>query len=670
MSDWWEGKPWRLIQTNLREIDMIDICAAQVVKDMQAFQANVLMINAAGIIASYPTALPYHFQSPYLQGDSLEAIIEACHQADIRVIARTDFSKVRRPIYEQHPEWAYISAAGQVIDYNGDVHVCVTSDFQQIHTLNILEEMFSLLDFDGVFFNMSGFVTRDYSGNYYGPCHCENCRRGFREQFGLDLPQKEEPRDPVFRKYVEFKRCTLRAHHEKVYNFIQQNWPHLCISNHLEFRRGFVRQESNSALDRPLPHWQYIASDNTKWVTSSYPKMTSSNAALESIDYPIRHVSVSPWQQKLRLAQDLANGGGLDYFLFGRMDNHEDRASYAPVKEIFHYHAANEESYVNNRSKAKIAVLHDRGFGNVDEFRGWFRFLVENHFLFDTLMTDTALELPWDKYDTLVLPDFQPIGDDLAERIDRFVQEGGTLIAVGRSGFCDARFEPRTQPALKSLGIHAVQRIRHDLRPAYFKFEDKTGFPRFADTDLLYLDGTYIYATYVEDAQPRLKLIPPHPFGPPERTYYSVVTDHPGFVIYPFGRGRTVYLPWLPGALFHRQGYDNTILFIADLLEHVAGVQPVQGNLSSMVEVTHFANQAGHFELVHLVNGSGHFGTSFVEPLPIYNTQIALPVDRQPQAVRSLVREEPCDYTWQDGVLTLQIPCLTLFDAIRIDTSA
>jgi len=46
MTDWWQTKQWRLIQTNLREIDMVDISAARVVADLVDFRANVLMINA------------------------------------------------------------------------------------------------------------------------------------------------------------------------------------------------------------------------------------------------------------------------------------------------------------------------------------------------------------------------------------------------------------------------------------------------------------------------------------------------------------------------------------------------------------------------------------------------------------------------------------------------
>jgi len=85
MTDWWTGKPWREIQTNLREIDMLDIDAQRVAKDLQSFKANHLMLNAAGIIASYPTKLPFHFQSPYLKGDSLQDILDTCHAAAIRV---------------------------------------------------------------------------------------------------------------------------------------------------------------------------------------------------------------------------------------------------------------------------------------------------------------------------------------------------------------------------------------------------------------------------------------------------------------------------------------------------------------------------------------------------------------------------------------------------------
>ena len=665
MTDWWHNYPWRQIQTNLREIDMRDIRAEQVVADLQAFKATILMINAAGIIASYPTQLPFHFQSPYLQGDSLQTVIDACHQADIRVVARTDFSKVRRPIYEAHPHWAYRTAQGQIADYNGDVAVCINGQYQQDYALRIIEELLTTHEFDGIFFNMGGYQTRDYSGNYYGICHCPNCWEKFEQMFGLPLPAAEDQADPVFRKYQLFKTRTVWEHREKVADFIRSLRPDLCIDKAFPHRRGFIRQESNTALGRALPHWQYSASDNTKWAVGSYPDMVSSNTTVDFIDFPTRHVAVSPHQQKLRLAQNLANGGGLDFYLIGRLDNHEDRSGFEAVKEMFHYHAANETSYRNLRSLANIAVLKDPQ-GNAAEYRGWFRILSESHFLFDVILVEAAPEVSWDRYQVIILPDIQVIDNVLADKLDHFVETGGTLIASGRSGFRDGDDELRATPTLRSLGIEQVQQMRQDMTSSYFKLDDKTGFDRFVDTDLIFIDGPYVYAQYAEGSQRRLKLIPPHNFGPPERCYYELVTDQPGLVVHPFGRGRGIYIPWEPGTLFHRQGYTNTIDFAADVLAGQAGLAPAGGNLSPMVEVTWLEQAETGKRLLHLVNLSGHFGTSFYAPLPMRNLVVTVPCPEEPSAARSLVDGQAIPFDWQSGQLTLQVAELDLFQAIEV----
>ena len=65
MGNWWQDIPWRMIQTNMRETDMLDINAEQFVKNLKEFDATVVLINTAGIIASYETGLKYHFQSEF-----------------------------------------------------------------------------------------------------------------------------------------------------------------------------------------------------------------------------------------------------------------------------------------------------------------------------------------------------------------------------------------------------------------------------------------------------------------------------------------------------------------------------------------------------------------------------------------------------------------------------
>src|SRR5262245_12996724 len=154
---------------------MRDIDATRYVEWLRAFEANVVMINTSGIIASYPTRLAFHTPSAFLTGDGLDTIIEACHQADIRLIARMEFYKARRALYERHPEWAYVRPDGEIVDENGDIHVCPSGTYQQECAPAIVVETITTLDVDGAYLNMSGFQTRDYAGRYHGICHCASC---------------------------------------------------------------------------------------------------------------------------------------------------------------------------------------------------------------------------------------------------------------------------------------------------------------------------------------------------------------------------------------------------------------------------------------------------------------------------------------------------------------
>jgi hypothetical protein len=662
---WWQGSSWRLIQTNLREIDMRDIDAARYVESLRWFDATVAMINTSGIIASYPTRLPFHTPSASLTGDSLQTIIDACHRADIRVIARMDFSKVRRALYERHPDWAYVRSDGEIVDEHGDVHVCPSGGYQQECAPRIVEETITTLDVDGVFLNMAGFQTRDYAGRYHGICHCSSCAEGLGNMFGLGLPDAEDPDDPVYRRFAVFKRRTLRALDERIHETIRRVRPDVAIDRSFEDGRGFVRQESNTALDR-RDDWPYGGSENTKWVASSFPNMVSSNSSVDFIDYPVRHVAVSPHQQQLRLVEGLANGGGLDYYVIGRLDDHADRTGFEAVREIFRYHAQHQDDYAGLRSRADAALVTGT-WSDVEEFRGWFRVLTEHHVLFDTIVIEAMTNDMLERYRVLVLPDHQAVSDEQAGRIDDFVRRGGVLVATGRTGFRDHEFEPRDRSALECLGIERVRAVRPDMRGSYFEVGERDGFPRLERTDLVFLDGPYVDAEYRADATRVMRLVPPSPFGPPERVSYETVTDDPGLVVSAFGRGRVVYVPWLPGILVHRHGHPNTVWFAADVLENDAGLESLGGNLPPMVEATLMDRRDGSSSLLHLINHSGRAGNRYVAPIAIRDLEVVVSIGPEPAAVTGLVGRRSYEWSASDGRLSIRVPELGLFEALRIE---
>ncbi|MDR2933407.1 MAG: beta-galactosidase [Oscillospiraceae bacterium] len=662
---WWLDYPWRMIQTNLREIDMADMDASAYVQALKEFDATVAMINTSGIIASYKTDLDFQYQSRFLTGDSLADVIAACHEAGIRVIARTDFSKVRQPIYEKYPQWAFRDQEGGIVNYNGDVHVCVCSDYQQDYALRIMRETVEKLDINGMFFNMGGFVQRDYSNHYNGFCHCEKCKEKFRAFAQMDLPKSSRLDDPAYRAYRLFQQKVVKEQNKTVYKLLTGLKPSLCISRVGD--EGFFRQEANTALDRPLPRWQYDAADNTKYVRSSFgPGMISSNTSVDFIDYPARHTAVSPHQQSMRLAQSLAQGGALDYYLIGRLDNHKDRSGYAGVRELFQFHKKYEAVFKNDlKSKARIALVRDAD-GNQQEYRGWYRFLAENHFLFDAPLKNAVTEEMLEKYAAVILPDCPYISDDLGRLFDDFVHAGGKLIGVFESGMGDAAYAPRNQPVLRSLGIDRIEYIRHDMRGSYFEFE-KGAFPSLPETELIYLDDGYVYADYNTGARRIMSLTPPQMFGPPERCYPTVFTNHPGAALNRFGKGEALYIPWKPGSFYYTQGYAVYLAWAKDILGSILKLEPVNGSLPEMVEVTHLESESGGFELVSLLNNSGHFGLSFFRPVPIQPVRLTVRTDRTVKSVYSLKLEKELEFSRDQDALTVLLPVLEQYDAIKIN---
>jgi hypothetical protein len=660
LGGWWETWPWRLIQTNLREIDMRDIDAERYVASLRLFEATVAMINTSGIVASYPTALESHTPSRYLEGDDLATIVAACHDAGIKVIARTDFSKVRRALYERHPEWAAVRPDGAIVEEHGDVHVCVNGAYQREHAPAIVEETITTLDVDGIYFNWAGYLSYDYRGVDHGICRCASCAERFGAMFGLSLPVERDMDDPVYRRYLVFQDRTLREDRARMHGRIRRLRPDLAIDRAFP-DGGFVRQESNTALGRRT--WPYSASDDTRWVVASYPRMVSSNASVDFIDFPVRHVAVSPYLQRLRLAQALANGGGLDYYVIGRLEDKADRSGFEGVREIFRYHAAHGDEYRGLTSRARIALLTGPR-ADLEEHRGWFRVLAEHHFLFDVLVLDAADDAALQRYRAVIVPGLEPIGDELAGRLDAFVERGGTLVVSGLAGFRDGEYEPRSAPPFACLGVEHVREVRADTRGSSFRIDDRVGLGRLEDTDLVYLDGPYMDAAYAVDVRHHLRLIPPGPFGPPERLTLEEPTGEPAMATRAVGDGRAIFLPWRCGALVEREGHPNTSDFLADVLEHHVGLEPLGGNLSPMVEVTLLERPGGDL-LLHLVNASGHFGVREVAPVPMRDAEVVIPFEGEPASVTALVGDG-CTWSAVDGRLAIRVPELGLFEALVI----
>lgn len=662
-NHWWEDFHWRVIQTNLRQIDMLDMNAEEYVKELQKFNANVTMINVGGILASYETHLPFHFQSPFLKGDSLQTVIDACHAAGIRVVARTDFSKIRRPIYETHPEWAYRTIDGSIIDYEGDVHACVCGGFQQNYAFQILQEILETLPVDGLFINMGGFQTRDYSHRSYSFCHCDNCKSQFKARFGMELPRKADMKDKSYQAYRIFQREVVDEYNKRLEAMVHGINPEVAING-----VDFFRMESNTEYKRALPHWQYSASSNTRCLRGIKEHRVVNNTTVDFIGFFYRHIGVGAAQQKLRLYQNLANLGNLDYYLMGRLDNHLDRSPYADIQEVYNFHKEHEADYQHILSRAEVLLLRVHHWSDASEERGWIRALTENHILFDEAVERDMLAASLDRYKAIILPDSEQVSSALCKKLDDYVAQGGILVSSGRSGSYDENFSPRENSPFACLGIERIGYTRDDMVSAMFLVgaDEKEAFRSFANVDAVVFGDVLTFLEFSPQAKTYFNLLPPQPLGPPERCYGGDETTFPGIAVNPFGKGKGICIPFLVGSLYYKEGYENTFFFLRDILTSLCGIQSVAPDLTPMVEVTLGVKQTAEYALVQLINTSGHFGTSYFKPILVEGVKLDIPMKEKVLSAESLIDGRSVPFVQENGRVQLEVNRLGEFESIKL----
>lgn len=166
---WWKQNNLRVIQTNLPAYEAATLNPDSLLKDLKDFSANTLLINAGGIMAFYPSKLPFHYINPYIKSNMLAEVVKKCHENNIKVIVRFDFSRIHESIFKAHPDWCYISPKSERI-INTDMYVVsINAPYVQEWAFKIIEEVIDNFPIDGIFLNMPGYqVNNPYEGKYHG----------------------------------------------------------------------------------------------------------------------------------------------------------------------------------------------------------------------------------------------------------------------------------------------------------------------------------------------------------------------------------------------------------------------------------------------------------------------------------------------------------------------
>jgi hypothetical protein len=643
---WWR-RPQRLLQTNLREIDAaMDLDAY--LREVRESGASVVLFNVGGIVANYPTDLPFHYRNPHMKGDLAGTVLKRLHADGLRMIGRFDFSKVNEAIAAQHPDWLYVGEKGQTVNYNGQVHACFNGAYQQEKLFEILGEALERYPLDGIFFNMPGYGTTDYGGVYHGICQSGACRRRFSAATGLELPPRRNAQDPAYRKYEEFCQETSDALYARIQQFVKSKRPGLLILNYRASGSDVIRSESN----RPYPGWAHEDTEKARRHRLLHPDQPLANAAVHFIHYPQRHSGVSTFVTSRRLLQHMVQAQWVDFYCIGPLQRLEDRLALGAVRDIFRFHAGNDAYFRDLRPMADAALVLGAG----EEYRGLFDALSEHHMSFDLASAETS-DLA--AFPLVIIPDAGRLGEEACRRLDAYVETGGRLLLTGEA-----------PPKLRAAGVREIR--RHGRTPGTYvriRAEDRPRLRQgpLEDLDLVFLDGPFVEYAPEESTEGLLRFIPAAMFGPPEKCYYTGVSDTPGLFLSRRGRGACALIPWPVGAHYAKMKHPGHAALVLGAVEGLLRApRTVRVEASPLVEIQHMRDEGGRFEWVSLVNLSGQKdGPGYFEPVPMRDIEVEI-LPRRPAASARLLkagREIPLE-SRPGGRAACRVPELGLYEIV------
>jgi hypothetical protein len=648
-SRWWL-KPHRMLQTNLREIDAtMDI--EKYMRDVKDLGANVVLFNVGGIVANYPTELHYHYRNPHMKGDLVGTVLKRLHKEDIRVIGRFDFSKINQKFAAEKPEWLYVSEKGENVNYNGQVHTCVSGGYQQEYMFKILGEAVTRYPLDGVFFNMIGYQKGDYSDNYHGLCQCQACKKKFREFCGMELPATRDESNPAYKKYVEFTRFMSDKQFHRVHDFLKAKRPNLAICTYTTAGVDVIRKESNSALGRGT----YYDTEKAKRTLHEVGERQLANTAVHFIAIPYRHSAVSPYLTIRRLWQQMVNGAWVDFYCIGPLQRQEDRLCLDLLRQLYRFHAANERWLTQTNPAGEVGLVR-RG---EHEYNGLFKILCENQVAFDLINLDYG---HLKRHPLVIVPDAGKLNQNQCRALDDYVSGGGKLLLTGK-----------LPHGLKCVDSIEYMRTRATERGAYIRIRgedrDRLGRSNLEKLDLVFLQGPFhVYESKTQD-EGLLRLIPADMFGPPEKCYYRHVSNHPALFYKQPGRGAVAFFPWSIGAHYEQQCHAGHASLVMGTMDHLLKLdRRLVVTASPLVEVTHRAGRNGKFEWVSLFNHSGQRGKALHRPVPITGIRIELKPKKPVKCVRLLKAERELDFaTDANGRVSVQVPRLNHYEIVLFE---
>lgn len=694
----WVFQPMRWVQINFTEDDPGRFDPDFWLGFMRRSNTHGVCLSAGGIIAFYPTEVPFHQRSRYLgSSDPFGTMARACKAMGMRVLARVDPSVLRADALEAHPDWVARSVDGQPRRHPNDPTLylsCPNGPVSFDWMPQVIREIVSTYPVDGIFGNR-------WSGGLVGTCFCDICKSEFRSFSGRDLPanpmNRQDPAVLAYQRWSDEKRfAQMKTYNDTVQSINPEglfapgsSWQRLDPKRLRETFRTIYADQQHRGAHHPI----WAAGRGAKeaaCILRNGPIAGSFNVA--QMDFKD---SVQSVDETLAFMHDGMAQGFRPWLIKFKAEVFDTRW-VEPVERAFTWHSRNERYFRNTENLAKVAMMqslqtssHYRSGGainmqpisamtaggNESALNGCYQALTEARVPF-SLIDDRELDpAVIERYKTILLPNIAAMSIDQCASIREYVAQGGAVVATGETSLYDEAGVARQNFGLADLfGCDYAGHVDREAANWYISIDGPNPLTVGLDDTPRIIGGSRLVQVTPQAGQgpPPLRLIRGYPELPAEMAYPREQTsDVPMAYARNFGRGRVVYFPFnLDEAFWEHAARDHLYLLRNAVAWATGELQPMTVQGAGLIDVSYWLQERSlTAHLVNLNNPSSMRGFMH-ETVPIGPLQVSLEIPEgiRPRLVRLLEAERHANSTRVGNRLIIEVPRVLRHEVVAIDT--